>query len=128
LSPEKNKGLKKADPELFKNIAAILESTETSISIIPHENPDGDAIGAAIGLANILATRGNKVIIISPNGYPAYYNWFENKTDICFLILRRKRQNKILLPAISLSVSILMTLTGLAKWKTLWPVLKGLKY
>jgi phosphoesterase RecJ-like protein len=52
------------------------------ITIIPHVNPDGDAIGSAAGLANVLVNKGHNVTIVSPNAYPAYYDWFECKAGI----------------------------------------------
>lgn len=83
-------GLKKADPELFKNLSPLFKTSGVHIVIVPHENPDGDAIGSAIGLGNILSNRGDKVTIISPNDYPAYYHWLESKPKILFYNSQKK--------------------------------------
>jgi bifunctional oligoribonuclease and PAP phosphatase NrnA len=83
LSTEKQiTGLKKADPEFLKKMSLILESTEKHATIVLHENPDGDAIGSAVGLGNTLSNRGNKVTIISPNDYPSYYFWIKSNPNI----------------------------------------------
>ncbi|NQU84613.1 MAG: bifunctional oligoribonuclease/PAP phosphatase NrnA [Mariniphaga sp.] len=71
--------MKTVDTELFKTIGSVLDPIEKKIVIVPHHNPDGDAIGSAIGLGNLLINRGHKVVIIFPNDYPAYYNWIESK-------------------------------------------------
>lgn len=50
-------------------------SENNSITIITHFNPDGDAIGSAIGLKLFLEKYGYDVSCIFPSEYPPYYNW-----------------------------------------------------
>ena len=76
--------MKKVDKELFKKIATILGPVGTSIVVLTHHNPDGDAVGSAIGLANLLANRGHKTSIVFPNDFPAYYNWIVVKGELLF--------------------------------------------
>jgi len=76
--------LKKAEKEVFKIVSELLAPQELHVAIIPHVNPDGDAIGSAVGLANLLVNKGNQVVIVSPNSYPLYYNWLESKAEIIF--------------------------------------------
>jgi phosphoesterase RecJ-like protein len=93
LSPEiTNMGLKKPDHELLEKISALFKPADTRIVIIPHENPDGDAIGSAVGLGNILANKGHGVTIISPNEYPPYYYWLESKPRI---LLYSSKKNEV---------------------------------
>lgn len=76
-----------------KTIAAIKElfnSTEKNITIIPHENPDGDAIGSASGLGQTLINTGHKVKIISPNDYPVFLKWFS--TDVPIIIFSKQEK------------------------------------
>ncbi|MEM7173913.1 MAG: bifunctional oligoribonuclease/PAP phosphatase NrnA [Bacteroidota bacterium] len=49
--------------------------TPKNIVITMHKNPDGDAIGSAIGLAKFLQKQHHHIMIISPNKYPAYLAW-----------------------------------------------------
>ena len=51
------------------------------IVIIPHVNPDGDAIGSTIGLNDVFKNAGFETQVIVPNDYPAYLEWLgaENK-------------------------------------------------
>ena len=45
------------------------------IVIIPHVNPDGDAIGSTIGLNDVFKNAGFETKVIVPNDYPAYLEW-----------------------------------------------------
>ena len=45
------------------------------IVIIPHKNPDGDAIGSCLALAHFLKELGLKSMVISPNDYPKFLKW-----------------------------------------------------
>ncbi len=49
-----------------------------NIVIVPHKNPDGDAIGSTLGLWHYLKSKGHKVNIISPNDYPKFLKWMPN--------------------------------------------------
>jgi len=45
------------------------------ITIITHYNPDGDAIGSAIGLKLYLESFNYQVDCVFPSDYPPYYDW-----------------------------------------------------
>ena len=53
-----------------------------SFTIIPHRNPDGDAIGSCLGLYHVLKQLGHKVEIISPNEYPNFLAWMPGTSNI----------------------------------------------
>ena len=78
-------------------IAALKKEFTTSglnVVIIPHENPDGDAIGSSVGLAEILTAAGNQVCIISPNSYPDFLKWFASDVEILIYDAQKKRAKK----------------------------------
>jgi phosphoesterase RecJ-like protein len=52
------------------------------IVVIPHHNPDGDAIGSALGAFNLLKKYGKKTHIISPNDFPEFLNWLPGRLDV----------------------------------------------
>ena len=52
------------------------------IVIIPHKNPDGDAIGASTGLKNYLDNYNHNVEIISPNKFPDFLRWMDPDNHI----------------------------------------------
>ncbi|MFD0861331.1 bifunctional oligoribonuclease/PAP phosphatase NrnA [Sungkyunkwania multivorans] len=60
-----------------KDIAQIkaLLSTPKHIVIIPHKNPDGDAIGSTSALFLFLKKKGHLPVVIAPNDYPHFLKW-----------------------------------------------------
>jgi len=61
----------------LKEVTALkkLLSVPQKIVIIPHKNPDGDAIGAALALNEYLNLSGHQSVVISPNDYPEFLKW-----------------------------------------------------
>ena len=50
-------------------------STPKNIVIVPHRNPDGDAIGSSTALGLFLRKKEIPVDIIIPNEVPAFLKW-----------------------------------------------------
>lgn len=67
-----------------ENIYAIKElfSAPKQIVIIPHKNPDGDAIGSTLGLYHYLTQQNHKVTVIAPNDYPDFLKWMPGEDKI----------------------------------------------
>ncbi|TRX70811.1 bifunctional oligoribonuclease/PAP phosphatase NrnA [Carboxylicivirga sp. M1479] len=65
-----------------------IESFTTNINnsqkviIVPHNNPDGDALGSSLGLCNTLKNMGKDVTVISPNEFPDFLNWMHGVEDV----------------------------------------------
>jgi len=55
-----------------------LQKDVKRIVIIPHVNPDGDAIGSALGLNDVLINAGFDSVVIVPNDFPVYLNWLSS--------------------------------------------------
>ncbi len=64
--------------------------------IIPHINPDGDALGSAYGLNRVLQNLGMDSVVISPGDFPANLNWlgessqaliYENDKETCHRLI-----------------------------------------
>ncbi len=66
------------------NIKAVAEllSVPQKIVIIPHKNPDGDAIGSTLALWHYLQNRDQESIIVSPNDYPKFLKWMPGNEHI----------------------------------------------
>lgn len=45
------------------------------IAILPHRNPDGDAMGSTLGLYHFLKLLHHNVVVISPNDFPDFLAW-----------------------------------------------------
>lgn len=59
-----------------------LLSTPKKIVIIPHKNPDGDAIGSTLGLLHYLLKFNHKATIVAPNDYPEFLKWIPKQESI----------------------------------------------
>lgn len=59
-----------------------LLATPQRVVIIPHMNPDGDALGACLGWAHYLTLKGHTCEVIAPNAFPNFYNWMSGANEI----------------------------------------------
>lgn len=59
-----------------------LLSSPKSIVIIPHKNPDGDAMGSTLALNKYLCKKGHSSIVIAPNEYPHFLKWLPGQEDV----------------------------------------------
>jgi phosphoesterase RecJ-like protein len=57
-------------------------SSPKKIAIIPHKNPDGDAIGSTLGLYHYLKDKEHSATVISPNDYPEFLKWMPGEDTI----------------------------------------------
>ena len=77
----------------FENIQKLkdLINTSNNIVIIPHTNPDGDALGSCLALKGIFNKLNKNSFVISPNKAPDFYNWIpyfkEIKYFICIFVI-----------------------------------------
>ncbi|HET8837766.1 MAG TPA: bifunctional oligoribonuclease/PAP phosphatase NrnA [Flavobacteriaceae bacterium] len=59
----------------------LLDSPK-KIVIVPHKNPDGDALGASLALFLFLKAKDHKVNVVSPNDYPEFLKWLPGESEI----------------------------------------------
>ena len=59
-----------------------LLSKKPEILLIPHKNPDGDAIGSCLGMYNFLRATGHQPSILAPNDFPAFLKWMPGAGDV----------------------------------------------
>ena len=62
-----------------------------NIIIIPHKNPDGDALGSSLALNFFLIKKGHNSFVISPNEYPSFLNWLPGQSKIINFSLNQKK-------------------------------------
>lgn len=81
-------------PDISAIQTALL--TPQKIVIVPHRNPDGDAMGSTLGLFHFLNKLNHQVVIVAPNEFPDFLNGipgamdvkiFENDTKYCTELL-----------------------------------------
>ncbi|MCF8714851.1 bifunctional oligoribonuclease/PAP phosphatase NrnA [Joostella atrarenae] len=70
--------MKVTDIEQLKSIL----SSPKKIVIIPHKNPDGDAIGSCLGLYHYLAQYNHQLTVVAPNDYPEFLKWMPGEETI----------------------------------------------
>lgn len=65
----------------IKEIKALLAAPK-HIVIVPHKNPDGDAIGSTLGLCHYLIKNKHHATVIAPNDYPDFLKWLPGNDDV----------------------------------------------
>ena len=73
-----------------------LLSDKRKIVIIPHKNPDGDAIGSSTALKYYLDNFNHNVDIISPNQFPEFLKWMDPNNIIKIFDEDEKYSQKII--------------------------------
>ena len=76
-----NKPLKNRNKEIIERIGTVV-SRPTRILVITHLNPDGDAIGSALGLYLFLKKCGHDAGVMTPNDFPRFLKWLPAQEDI----------------------------------------------
>ena len=78
------------------DIIKRLLSDKRKIVIIPHKNPDGDAIGSSTALKYYLDNFNHNVDIISPNQFPEFLKWMDPNNIIKIFDEDEKYSQKII--------------------------------
>lgn len=68
----------------FEQIGTLkkLLSAPKRIAIIPHKNPDGDAIGSTLALSHYLSKKGHTTHVLAPNDFPKFLKWMPGADKI----------------------------------------------
>ncbi|MDR0892423.1 MAG: DHH family phosphoesterase [Mediterranea sp.] len=69
------------------------------IVIIGHVSPDGDAIGASLGLWHFFDSQGKRANVIVPNAFPNFLKWMPGSKDILIYDRYRDFADKLLAEA-----------------------------
>jgi phosphoesterase RecJ-like protein len=65
----------------FSDFKKLL-SKASSISILTHTNPDGDAMGSSLGLYHYLRKKKKQVKVIVPNSFPGFLEWLPGTKQV----------------------------------------------
>lgn len=74
--------MERVDIELIKRFEDLVKGSAKSIVLMPHTNPDGDAMGSVLGLWRVLQNAGFKVKVVSPTKYPEFYHWLDGHDEV----------------------------------------------
>ena len=81
--------------EITSKVKELLKSSR-KIVVVGHKNPDGDAIGSCLGLANFLKQKGHQVSVIMPNDFPDFLKWIPEADTILIHEKDPGRSNNII--------------------------------
>ncbi len=76
----------------FEAVKQLLK-TPKKIVVIPHRNPDGDAVGACLAMQHYLLKKNHKVTVVSPNELPGFLSWMP-LADKIFKFDKQNQQSK----------------------------------
>ncbi|WP_400080335.1 bifunctional oligoribonuclease/PAP phosphatase NrnA [Winogradskyella sp. R77965] len=79
----------------INEIKALLSSPK-NIVIVPHKNPDGDAMGSTLGLYHYLRKYNHNAIVIAPNDYPDFLKWLPGD-DTVLKFENQQEDSKVLI-------------------------------
>ncbi|MFA5326936.1 MAG: bifunctional oligoribonuclease/PAP phosphatase NrnA [Prolixibacteraceae bacterium] len=74
--------MERIDIELIKTFERLIKDSSKSIVLVPHTNPDGDAMGSVLGLWRVLKNAGYKAKVVSPTKYPEFYHWMDGHDEV----------------------------------------------
>lgn len=72
-----------------------LLATPQNIVIIPHRNPDGDAIGSSLALYHFLKKK-HYVTVAAPNDYPEFLKWMPSSDEVKLFDKQNKQSKRAL--------------------------------
>jgi len=80
------------------NFDALKEllSTPKKIAILPHKNPDGDAIGSTLAMYHYLRKLQHTCNVVAPNDFPKFLKWLPAAKDIVIADYQAKRAEAII--------------------------------
>ena len=82
----------------IQDIQAIqsLLATPKKVAIIPHRNPDGDAMGSTLSLYHFLRKNNHEATVISPNEFPDFLAWLPGSEAVQIFEKNKEKCTKIL--------------------------------
>ena len=78
------------------NKIKLLLSKPKRIVIVPHRNPDGDAMGSTLGLYHFLLKLNHQVVVISPNEFPEFLDWLPAADKVLIYEKQKVETTKII--------------------------------
>lgn len=83
------------DPTKLSELKALIGRSDR-IVITTHHNPDGDAIGSALGLQHILHEMDHQCNVVTPNGIPEFLAWLPGAKNVTRYTRERAKASHLL--------------------------------
>jgi len=84
--------------DMVEPLKALLK-TGKRIVLVPHKNPDGDAIGSCLGLQRFLEAHHHTTHVISPNDFPEFLKWMPGAESVINFEKNRTKSEKLIASA-----------------------------
>jgi phosphoesterase RecJ-like protein len=81
--------------DLVGPLKALLKPGQR-IVLVPHKNPDGDAIGSCLALQRFLEHNNNSTHLISPNDFPEFLKWMPGANSVLNFEKNREEAEKLI--------------------------------
>lgn len=65
----------------MKDLKDLIQSIKKAV-VIPHKNPDGDALGSCLALNELLLNNGVISTVLSPTDFPDFLKWMKGQQDV----------------------------------------------
>ncbi|WP_299224656.1 bifunctional oligoribonuclease/PAP phosphatase NrnA [uncultured Psychroserpens sp.] len=109
------------------NSIKSLLSAPKAIVIIPHKNPDGDAIGSTLGLYHYLKRYHHDITIIAPNDYPDFLKWMPGENTILKYDSQTQESERLIAQAVLIFTLDFNSLGRIGDMQTCVSNAKGIK-
>lgn len=73
-----------------------LLSKPSQIILIPHKNPDGDAMGSCLAWYHFLKRTGHEVNVIAPNEFPRFLKWMPGSDEVVIAEREHRRTRDLI--------------------------------
>ncbi len=80
--------------EKIEKIKSALQDSK-NIVITVHRSPDGDALGSALALSDILSQLNHNVTVVSPNSYASFLYWMKGNDDVLVFLKDLEKSTKV---------------------------------
>jgi phosphoesterase RecJ-like protein len=69
-------------------------STKKDIVIVPHRNPDGDAMGSTLALCQYFNSKNHSATVVVPNEYPDFLRWLPGSEKVILFDKQNKQAKR----------------------------------
>ncbi|WP_321285636.1 bifunctional oligoribonuclease/PAP phosphatase NrnA [uncultured Sunxiuqinia sp.] len=88
--------MKELKLDLINAFKELIVEPNRRVVILPHVNPDGDAIGSALGMAHIIKNSGLQANVVCVNKYADFFNWMDDHESVTFYSSEPKKVEQLL--------------------------------
>ena len=65
-----------------------------NIVIVPHRNPDGDAMGSTLALCQYFNSKSHNATVVAPNEYPEFLHWLPGSENVILFDKQNKQAKR----------------------------------